>query len=457
MHQLFSFCVPQRGIKSPRHRALVQGAMLRTRSHRITLFQPRSLYFSVRASKNQRQTSWLARWGIPRPPLGPRVFPTSGFETIDVFDGVEEENLSIYKPEIFYPVHIGEVFQNRYQVVTKLGFGSSSTTWLGHDIQDGKYVSLKVHTNTVQSSHELGVYEHLKKHTPLLSPLHIRPLEGSFAIQGPHGRHDILVQEPLAVSMPDFQHKVPGKVFPSFLVKEALKQVVPCLDFLHSDAHVIHTDFHPANLLIGLSDPDECLAQVEEAELKSPAPRKVMKDRTIYTSCAVYGNIGPLYLCDFGQARIGDEGSGNVMPIPFRAPEIILGMKWSYPIDMWSVALSTWYLLQPKMLFGVYDTDNLRLNDAHHLANMIALLGPPPLDYLKRSEKYLEFWNENGDWRGIAPIPQEKTLESLEKSLNGDERARFLDFVRALLRWAPEERLTAKQALSHPWLTAPYK
>ncbi|KAI1120283.1 kinase-like protein [Nemania abortiva] len=358
-------------------------------------------------------------------PLEPRVFPTSGFETIDDFESMEEEGMSIYEPGIFYPVHLGEVFQNRYQVVAKLGFGSSSTIWLGHDLQDRKYVCLKVQINTIHNNHELTVYEHLSQHTPALDPLHIRPLLGSFKIQGPHGSHDVLVQVPLATAITDWQHRAP--------------------------------DFHPGNLLIGLGDGGECLSQVEEAELESPGPRKVMEDRTIYSSRVILGNIGPLYLCDFGQARIGSEGSGYAMPIPFRAPEIILGMNWSYPIDMWGVGLSTWDMLQAEKLFGIYDVDTQRLNDAHHLANMIALLGPPPLDYLKRSNTYLEFWDEHGEWRWIVPIPREKTFESLEGSLEGDERARFLNFIRALLRWDPGERLTAKQALSNPWLTAPYE
>ncbi|KAI0540260.1 kinase-like protein [Xylaria digitata] len=328
---------------------------------------------------------------------------------VDVSKSLEEEGMSIYKPEIFYPVRLGEVFQNR----------------------DHTYVSLKVHINTIQNNHELKVYEHIKKHATYLGPYHIRSIRGSFKVQGPHGSHDVIAQMPLSIAMADFQHRMPGEVFAPIIVKEALKQVVLSLDFLHSVAHVIHTDFHPGNLLIGFKDQDDqdkSLSQVEEVELKNPGPRKVMKDRTIYMS----------------RARIWSEGSGNAMPTLFRAPEIILGMKWSYPIDMWSVGLSAWDMLHAKKLFGIYDTNGQRLNDAHHLANMIALLGPPPLDYLKRSKTYLQFWNEHG-------------LESLEGSLKGQERARFWDFIRALLCWVPEKWLTAKQALSHPWLTAPYE
>ncbi|RWA08519.1 hypothetical protein EKO27_g6589 [Xylaria grammica] len=371
------------------------------------------------AGKSQWLSSLLGGWGT-RKPLEPRVFPTSGFEIIDSSKKVEEEGMSIYKPEIFYPVRLGEVFQNRYQVVAKIGFGSSSTIWLGHDLRDHTYVSLKVHINTIQNNRELKVYEHIKKHATSLGPYHIRAIRESFKIQGPHGNHDVIVQMPLSIAMADFQHSMPGQVFPPAIVKGALEQV-------------------------------------EEAEAKNPGPRKVMKDRTIYMSRVLFGQVGALYLCDFGQARIGDEGSGNAMPILLRAPEIILGMKWSYPIDMWSVGLSAWDMLHDKKLFGIYDTNDQRLNDAHHLANMIALLGPPPLEYLKQSTTYLQFWNERGEWRGVVPIPRERTLESLEGSLTGEERVRFLDFIRALLCWVPEKRLTAKQALSHPWLTTPYE
>lgn len=70
----------------------------------------------------------------PRPPLAPRTFPSTGFETIDASAKIEEETLAFYDPRLFYPVRIGEVFDNRYQVVAKLGYGTTSTTWLCHDL-----------------------------------------------------------------------------------------------------------------------------------------------------------------------------------------------------------------------------------------------------------------------------------------------------------------------------------
>ena len=64
-----------------------------------------------------------------------RRFPSSGFKMISNAQKVEEENWDWYGPGLFYPVHIGEVFQSRYQVLGKLGYGSRSTAWLCRDLR----------------------------------------------------------------------------------------------------------------------------------------------------------------------------------------------------------------------------------------------------------------------------------------------------------------------------------
>jgi len=69
-----------------------------------------------------------------RSPLPPRVFPHSGYKVIDPSTLIEEERLPHYDKHIFYPVRIGDIFQNQYQVVSKLGFGSNSTVWFCHDL-----------------------------------------------------------------------------------------------------------------------------------------------------------------------------------------------------------------------------------------------------------------------------------------------------------------------------------
>lgn len=48
---------------------------------------------------------------------------------------IEEETLPGYIASRYYPVRIGEVFRDRYQVVGKLGFGANSTVWLARDLR----------------------------------------------------------------------------------------------------------------------------------------------------------------------------------------------------------------------------------------------------------------------------------------------------------------------------------
>ncbi len=48
--------------------------------------------------------------------------------------------------EPYCPIRIGEVVDDRYRVEHKLGFGSFSTVWLAHDIQQNASVALKILT-----------------------------------------------------------------------------------------------------------------------------------------------------------------------------------------------------------------------------------------------------------------------------------------------------------------------
>jgi len=58
----------------------------------------------------------------------------SGFEIINASRKVDEERLPHYKPSHFYPVYLRDIFESRYQVLSKLGYGSCSTVWLSHDM-----------------------------------------------------------------------------------------------------------------------------------------------------------------------------------------------------------------------------------------------------------------------------------------------------------------------------------
>jgi serine/threonine protein kinase len=94
---------------------------------------------------------------------------------------------------------------------------------------------------------------------------------------------------------------------------------------------------------------------VEQAELASPSPCKVLADRTIYLSYAMPTTYNPPVITDFGATRLGNPGqkySGDVMPGVFRAPEIIAGIEWDSKIDIWSVGVMV-RIITPQGSFHV--------------------------------------------------------------------------------------------------------
>ena len=70
----------------------------------------------------------LASLGVRRkdaPSVEPTILPS------DV--PIEEELAPGYDPQDFFPANPGDVFNDRYEMIAKLGYGSSSTVWLGKD------------------------------------------------------------------------------------------------------------------------------------------------------------------------------------------------------------------------------------------------------------------------------------------------------------------------------------
>lgn len=82
--------------------------------------------------------------------------------------------------------------------------------------------------------------------------------------------------------------------------------------------------------------------EIEELELLSPSPRKVLNDREIYLSYELPITHGAPVITDYGAARVGEPGekhTGDAMPGVYRAPEIVMRSEWDCKIDMWSLGV----------------------------------------------------------------------------------------------------------------------
>ncbi|ODA79301.1 hypothetical protein RJ55_04894 [Drechmeria coniospora] len=138
--------------------------------------------------------------------------------------------------------------------------------------------------------------------------------------------------------------------------------------------------------------------------------------RPVPLSCL--GRFGGPVLSDFGAAVRGDvKRNQDAQPAMYRAPEVMLQAEWSYPVDIWNVGAMIWDIFQGRHLFYGSDPDDGDYSTRAHLAEVIALLGPPPLDLLDRGQRSREFFTEDGEWIAKIPIPPSASLEACETFL----------------------------------------
>ncbi|KAG6003500.1 hypothetical protein E4U21_001991 [Claviceps maximensis] len=390
----------------------------------------------------------LIPWIKARRRSNPRVFQSQGFEIIGDDFIMDEERLPDYNPKFFFPVELGAIYDDRYQTITKLGFGGCSTIWLARDLLDHRYVALKFYIHIFPDHREIPFYERLEQVLPSkhLGAANIRKLLGSFDVVGPHGKHNVLVLQPSQMCLFAMEETYMRGRFDELLVRSGIREILLSLDFLHTKVEAIHT----GNLLLGAFD-DSIFEGMADHELTNPIPRKKLLDRTIYHSRIGRPDAGPLLLSDFGETRLGPgPHAEDIMANHNRAPEIILGVPWSYEVDIWSVGLIAWELIEGKVLFPCSYLESRDANDAH-LSKFIAALGPPPQELLKRNmTQSRRYWDEDGNWIGSVPIPFERTLESVETKL--EDKTKFLKFMRRALAWDPHKRPTAAELLEDPWI-----
>lgn len=56
----------------------------------------------------------------------------------------EDEGIDDYNKGGYHTVHIGEVLNDRYVILQKLGWGHFSTVWLSRDTKNDTYVAIKI-------------------------------------------------------------------------------------------------------------------------------------------------------------------------------------------------------------------------------------------------------------------------------------------------------------------------
>ncbi|KZF26273.1 kinase-like protein [Xylona heveae TC161] len=386
----------------------------------------------------------------------PHINQSSIFPILDPATKIEEERMPAYEQSLFYPVKLGDVFCAKYQIISKLGFGANATIWFCRDLQSHRYVAMKVYIHSSETSREVQALKHLSSlKTDHPGSALVRTMIENCVIPGPRGNHQCIIYQPLLTSLLHFQATLNPTSLPEDLLKGALQQLLLALDYLHSEAHVIHTDLCLFNIC---TKDSSIFRQWEIDENTDPSPRKIDGNRVVYQSRLFrrkkgWTGFGMPILSDLGEARIGDVHDGLIQPDIYRAPEVVLGMQWDSKVDIWNVGALIWDLFEDHHLFDGRGPDGKHSN-AQLLAEMMAMIGPPPLSFLRRRDQSCRYWDHSGNWKGPVEVP-DLTLEDSEEYLEGENMETFLRFMQKMLRWDPRDRQSARELLTDPWLTKP--
>ncbi|XP_020606027.1 SRSF protein kinase 1-like isoform X2 [Orbicella faveolata] len=157
-------------------------------------------------------------------------FNDEDYEVDENSDEEEQEEPGDYCKGGYHPVRLGDLFNNRYSIIRKLGWGHFSTVWLAWDLKDRRFVALKIvksashYTETAIDEMKLlrTVHTADANHTGYK---HVVQLTDDFKIVGINGSHICMVFEVLGHNLLKLIIKSSYKGIPILQVKSIIKQV----------------------------------------------------------------------------------------------------------------------------------------------------------------------------------------------------------------------------------------
>ncbi|KAL3978019.1 EGF-containing fibulin-like extracellular matrix protein 1 [Sarotherodon galilaeus] len=175
-------------------------------------------------------------------------------------DEDEQEDPNDYCRGGYHHVRIGDLFNGRYHVIRKLGWGHFSTVWLAWDIQEKRFVAMKVVKSaehyTETALDEIKLLKSVRNTDPS-DPYREKVVQllDDFKISGMNGTHVCMVFEVLGYHLLKWIIKSNYQGLPSPCVKSIIRQVLQGLDYLHTKCKIIHTDIKPENILLTVNEP----------------------------------------------------------------------------------------------------------------------------------------------------------------------------------------------------------
>jgi dual specificity tyrosine-phosphorylation-regulated kinase 2/3/4 len=139
--------------------------------------------------------------------------------------------------------------------------------------------------------------------------------------------------------------------------------------------------------------------------------------------------------------------------LPYRSPEVLMGLPAGPAADVWSLGCLIVELVMRRVPFP-------GSNDRELFASIIDVLGPPPRPLLAQSSRRRELLGTKGivfpdpclQLPGVVHVAGATRLLLLSTDSRRFEDSLFTDFVKRCFEWWPQKRMTADEALRHPWI-----
>lgn len=373
-----------------------------------------------------------------------------------------------------------------YNILTELGRGAYSIVWLGFNIENNKFYAIKVQN---PNEYKLGISENKFMKTLPNNGLFNNVYEDFIKIE--NDKKFLCTSYPLhSGNLDGFIRK--GEFKEGFSYIKCLKmihQLLKSLHYLHNKLKVMHADIKTDNILlkgnnnkiqgyINMYKESNIAEEYKNAkidyceknnkkvnELKSSIKTKLREK--VHNN--IYNNIKnkihnmnlnkyecpqevfdkcDICLSDFGsftyEGEYYDESYGTRY---YRSPENILVGKSSYENDIWAIGCIFYELLTGQILFNPCKDKNYN-RDFYHLKLINELCGDFPINFLKKTKDYKQYFVENNLKFESNLNFKEKVYTEVHKKIPEYNLDIIMNLFIGFLRINPSDRIKLEDAIS---------